>query len=430
MKPTIKTTILTMLLLVCLVFPSGLALASNADAKTINGDQFILGQSFTLAAGDTLNGNLIVIGGTVTTDAASTINGDLVLVGGTVSINGKLTGDIVCVGGTGTVGDTAVVEGDVISAGGWLTISPNAQIKGTTNINTPGDFQWNFGELFKNRGNFGWFNDPVNKVLTDMFQVLAMAALAALLVLVFGKPAARVASAISSSPALSWGVGLLTLLVFPVLIVVMAITLILIPAIPLVIILLVLGFVFGYICLGYEIGRRLETASKGQWAEPISAGIGMLVLGLVTTTIGWIPCLGFVINAAITLFGLGAIVLTYFGSRNYPEAPRTPPAAIPPAPAAPALPVSTPKTSTGEEKFMAPQPPASMNIVSPPAKPEIKPAATSKVARKATQVKKAPAVIKPKTAAKAPVKKAAPTTTKPVTPAVKKPSPGKPTTKK
>jgi hypothetical protein len=413
MKTSVKTIIVSMLLLACLIIPSGLVLAANAEAKTINGDQFILGQSFTLAADDTLNGNLIVIGGTVTTYAGSIINGDLVLVGGTVSIGGKLTGDIVCVGGTGTVDDTAVVEGDVISAGGWLNISPNAKISGTTNINTPGDFQWNFGELFKNRENFGWTKNPVNRVLTDMFQVLALAALAALVVLIFGKPATRVADAIASSPALSWGVGLLTLLVFPVLMVVMVITLILIPAIPLVILLLILGFVFGYIAIGYEVGRRLENASKGQWAEPISAGIGMLVLGLVTTAIGWIPCLGFVINSAITLFGLGAIVLTLFGTRHYPETPKTPPAMIPPAPPAPVLPLVSSQPQL-EEKFVAVQPVKPKKAVTAAPATVKKPVAVTKAAPKKSVSTTKSALVMVKTPAA--VKKTTPVSTKKTTP--------------
>lgn len=406
MKSTTKTLIISMLLLVCLAIPGGFALASNTEAKTINGDQFILGQSFTLTAGDTLNGNLVVIGGTVTTDAGSIINGDMVMVGGTVSIGGKLTGDIVCVGGTGTVADTAVIEGDVISAGGWLNISPKAQVNGTTNINTPGDFKWNFGEIFKKRENFGWFNDPVNKVLTDMFQVLAMAALAALIVLIFGKPAAKVADAIAISPALSWGIGLLTLLVFPVLVVVMVITLILIPAIPLVVLLLALGFVFGYISLGYEIGRRLETASKGQWAEPISAGIGMLVLGLVVTAIGWIPCLGWVVNFAIMLFGLGAIVLTYFGTRSYPETPRTPP-----APKAPVLPVAAQTPPASGEKIVPVESSLPEELASALQKKESKPVASVKPTAKKPAAVKASTAPKPKPVKPAAVKK---TVTKPV----------------
>ncbi len=379
MKTSIKTLILSSLLLVCLLVPSGLALAANSDAKTINGDQFVLGQSFTLAAGDTLNGSLIVIGGTVTTDAASTINGDLIMIGGTVSIGGKLTGSIVCVGGTGSVADTAIIEGDVVSAGGWLNISPKAQVKGTTNINTPSDFRWNFGELFNREGNFGWVTNPVNRVLTDMFKVLALAALAALIVLIFAKPTGRVGDTISSSPALSWGVGLLTVLVTPVLVVVMAVTLILIPAIPLVILLLVLAFVFGYIALGYEIGRKLETASKGQWAEPVSAGIGMLILGLVTTAIGWIPCLGWVVNAAITLFGLGAIVLTRFGTHPYPEMPKVPAAVIPPVPPASPVSLAAPVVPVAAIKPAPVTPPAPKK--SAPAEPR-KPAPVAKAAPK------------------------------------------------
>lgn len=425
MKSSTKTLLISMLLLFCLAIPGGFALANNTEAKTINGDQFILGQSFTLATGDTLNGNLVVIGGTVTTDAGSIINGDMVMVGGTVSIGGKLTGDIVCVGGTGTIADTAVIEGDVISAGGWLNISPKAQVNGTTNINTPGDFQWNFGEIFKKRENFGWFNDPVNKVLTDMFQVLAMAALAALIVLIFGKPAAKVADAIASSPALSWGIGLLTLLVFPVLVVVMVITLILIPAIPLVVLLLALGFVFGYISLGYEIGRRLETASKGQWAEPISAGIGMLVLGLVVTAIGWIPCLGWVVNFAIMLFGLGAIVLTYFGTRSYPETPKTPA-----APKAPILPAS-PVPPAPAEKIVATEAALPEELAVALQKKEIKPTVSVKPAAKKAVAVKAGAAPKPKSEKPAAVKKAA---TKPVTAkskvTTKAPASSKTTTKK
>jgi hypothetical protein len=96
--------------------------------------------------------------------------------------------------------------------------------------------------------------------------------------------------------------------------------------------------VYGYVSLGYEIGYRLSVNSNLNWTEPIAAGVGTLMLGLIVGIVSWIPILGILILIITPFFGLGAVVLSVFGSKPFPSAKSNQPS-IPAAPALPQKPV-------------------------------------------------------------------------------------------
>ena len=49
------------------------------------------------------------------------------------------------------------------------------------------------------------------------------------------------------------------------------------------------------------------------------AGIGTVILSVVSRVVGAIPCIGWLLVVTLSLFGLGAIILTRVGTRDYPE---------------------------------------------------------------------------------------------------------------
>jgi len=318
-----KILLFILIISICISVPSAAVQARILQAQTYEGDKFLVGQSFTLSEGDILNGNLVMIGGTLSTEAGSLINGDLFIMGGTLTLAGKVNGDVICLGGTGNLTPTAEVTENLVSTGGWLNVSPGAKVFGTTSINTPGDTSFDFSRIVSNPSQAETTRNPFSELLWSIFRTLALSAMAAIVVLIFPKPSENAAETVRSSAAVSWLIGFLTVFILPLVIVLMTITIILIPVIPIFLFVLIIGIMFGYVALGYEIGRRLEEMMKANWAPPITAGIGVFLLSLVIHGIRLIPCMGFISVSIVVLIALGVIILSRFGTRKYPLPPRT-----------------------------------------------------------------------------------------------------------
>ncbi len=75
---------------------------------------------------------------------------------------------------------------------------------------------------------------------------------------------------------------------------------------------------YGWIGLGYEIGKRLLKSSSTELSPALVAGLGTLILTAISRLAAVVPCVGWTVGAVLALFGLGAVVLTRVGTRNYP----------------------------------------------------------------------------------------------------------------
>jgi hypothetical protein len=168
-----------------------------------------------------------------------------------------------------------------------------------------------------------------------------MAALAVILGLLFPQQIKRVATTFSSEPLVTGGVGLLSIVIAAILLVLFTITIILIPVTVLSVLLLGVAFLFGWIAMGNEIGFRLAQLFKTTWHPSIASGIGVLLLGLVTGFATLIPCIGWLVGFIVAIVGLGAVVISRFGSSKYANKvtqavlPTVPVAPNPPEPPAP-----------------------------------------------------------------------------------------------
>jgi len=334
---------ITLLVLLVLL----LAPASPAYAQGGGPGKLVFGDNFTLKSGEELNGDLVVFGGNVTVEKDADLNGNLVVFGGTVSSNGNLNGDVVVFGGQISLAEKAVVSGDVVTIGGQLSQADGAKIKGEVVKNVSPDIQIPSGRIPpdvkppKININF----NPFWTVAGIFYRALIIAALA-MLVVVFLKPQMEnVSQAIVSQPVMSGGVGLLTVFGGPISIVIVAvimiITLILIPVAVLVVFVgalaIALAWLFGMIALGNEVGERFTQSINQSWAPALTAGFGTFLLMLVGGAIGEIPCIGWLFVAIIGFVGVGAAVLTRFGTRPLQAVPvtvYTPPAntdQLPPA---------------------------------------------------------------------------------------------------
>lgn len=321
------------LIVVTLLF----ALPSLAFTSGPGGGKLVLGGTYTLARGETLNGDLVVIGGVATLEPESLVTGNVLLIGGTLSSEGEVVGDLVEIGGLTDLGASAVVRGDVTTLGGILNQAQGAHIYGQVlgGASTQGPLQVplpSFQIPSPSRPDLWQLGlAPLFKALSIGLESLALAAVAVLVMLFWAEPTQRVAHATIDQALVAGGVGLLTLLVVPALLVLLALTLCLIPFSLIGFLVLFAALVFGWIAVGQEVGRRLAGALHWAVHPAAQAGIGTLLLTLVAGLVDLIPCVGWVVPAAIWLLGLGGVVMTRFGSRTYAPVRPTGSAPIPPA---------------------------------------------------------------------------------------------------
>lgn len=353
---------------VILIIPLFLALISTfsltppALAQGPNGDQVIFGNNLELKAEEKINGDVLVLGGNVTMPASSEINGDLVIFGGNATIDGKVAGDIGIIGGNVSLSKTAVVKGDIGLVGGEAKIAEGATVEGqvqTLNrlifdedegftvppfphpspappvppdrpvppvspLPTISPDHVSSGLLGGASRVLGFFKSLVE----DLAILVALAVMAWLVSAFMPEQMKVVGDTLTQSAPLSFSLGLVTWVIAVVIGGVLAITICL-AFIPLLgFILLAIATLFGWIVAGQIIGERLLIASGRPYPNLVSSTvIGVTALTIVATMpiIGEVPCIGFIfglvgtlVGLVVALTGLGAVILTRFGTQPYP----------------------------------------------------------------------------------------------------------------
>jgi hypothetical protein len=295
-----------------------------------------------LQSGDTLNGDLVVFGGNVTVEEDATIRGDTVVIGGNVTLNGIVEGSMVIIGGSTRMGESALVESDLVTIGGSLSRDPGSKVEGDVVTNVPApdiripDIQVPDVPDVPNVPNPPSPPNPFDvnfdfNPISNFFQMFGTAiavSLLAMLASLFLQPQIeRVSQVVVAQPVIAGSFGLLTGVLAPFVLVILVITLILIPVAVLATAVLALAWLFGLIAIGTEVGERFTRAINQTWAPPLSAGMGTFLMMIVVGGIGMIPCIGWLAPFLVALLGVGAVVLTIFGTQNYPRvvAPAPPP---------------------------------------------------------------------------------------------------------
>ncbi len=315
------------LLIVLFLLAAPVALAQDGD-----GDKVLFGQSFTLRAGERLNGDLTAFNGTITLERDSAVQGDVVAFGGSVTVAGKVAGSVVVMGGRVNLAETALVDGDLVVLGSVVEQAAGAVVRGQVltgprgfrlgggvvpapvlEVRPPAQRLWRLIE-----GLFLWQLRTLGSSL-----LLILIGLAVLLVAPQG--VARVASAAAAQPAVSFGLGLLTLLLAlfagALLLIVCGLGLLVWLA-------LAVGLLLGWIGVGLWIGQRLLDLLRLHPTSSIPAlALGMLVI----TVLANLPfCIGFLFWLVLGSIGLGAVVATRFGTESATGGPSQPAVVLPP----------------------------------------------------------------------------------------------------
>lgn len=321
------------LLVAALALP--VAAFAGATASEAEQGQVVFGGTFTLEGGDSLNGDLVIFGGSVDLEEGSTVRGDVLLFGGNADVLGTIRGNLALLGGSAHLGSSAVITGDVVTLGGNVDRADGAIVEGefvsSDGVYFPFGFELpNLGSLpelgsdFRiepfRRSSIGPFFSPVTSILWFVLRTLLVAALAILVVLFWPKPVERAGNAAVSQPIVAGGLGCLTFIVAPILVVLLAITICGLPISFLLVVAMVIAVVFGWIAIGVEVGRRMVEAFDWELHPAATAGVGTLTVGFVVGGIGLVPCIGWLAPLLVGSAGLGAVILTRFGTREYQSA--------------------------------------------------------------------------------------------------------------
>lgn len=332
-----RTAAISVVALLVLALAPGIALAAPVQGA---------GGTIVIDDGETVDGvqvaaGTVVIRGTVTNDvevAAGTlvitgeVHGDVSAGAGAVDIQGRVDGDITVGTGSLTVGEDAViggalnagagsatvagtVVGDAAIGAGSLVLAPTATFQSDLRYDADLDDQGATveGQFDRDRSLSGVTFAPrqaVGEALFDLWGFVVTLIVGAVLLLAFPEGSRRLAAQVEAAPLVTGVYGFAALVGVPVLLLLVALTILGLP-------LAVLGgllFAFiawiGSIYGRYAVGEWLlgYTATENRWVALL---VGMVAVGLV----GLVPILGGLVQFLVFLLGLGG--LAFAGRQRY-----------------------------------------------------------------------------------------------------------------
>ncbi len=304
-------------------------LALAPTTALAEGGHTVFGDQYVLKTGQTLPDDLTVFGGKATLEADSIVEGNVVLLGGEAVIAGRVNGDLAAMGGSVRIEGTAIIEGDV-TIFGQAEISSEAQIKGE--LVKGSDVGGRLRELPEG------IQDRATPALPEVETAPAApeqpqqpprmvkraarvgGSLAGLVVVLFvavmianfaPDNLERVTHQMTTTPALSVGIGLLTLVVTAILTPILIAICIGLPVAIVLGLALVLAALLGWVAAGRLAGQKLAPIFKIKLATPLRETlVGTLGLSLVAM----LPGLGALLGFVVVCWGVGAAVLTRFGA--------------------------------------------------------------------------------------------------------------------
>lgn len=331
----------------------------------INGDAFLAGGVVTVNG--KIDGDLFVLGGKVNINGD--IKGSIRVLAGDVTVNGPVGRNIFLACGNCTVTRGTNITGSLLTAGANLELSapqigrgfrffgsrlylnspisheafvvadrefllgPNASVSGDLKYTGNSEAVLQSGATVAGRISYQKINQGENypryfgaqsalagvdrvRPFFDLIGFFVSVLVGYIFLGLFPKIFEKVAMAIENRPAASFGWGVLTVLITPVVIVLFAITLI---GIPVALVIALAAYIFWLIAtylVAFFLGRRILLSRFGE-RRGWSLILGFFLLYLL----GLVPFIGSIVKLVIVLFGLGAIILSYKQPVIYEQKP-------------------------------------------------------------------------------------------------------------
>lgn len=247
------------------------------------------------AAGDIVRTGDIVIA------ADERVMGDVVCLRGNVDVHGEVYGDVVALTGHVTVHSGGVVHGDVVTLLGAADLHSEGRISGDQ-VSLGGIRQVIPTPSLGRRLSANWG--------LTIFNIVIRFGMAVLIAALFPAALSRVSGKIERETGRAAGIGALTWLAALPLTLVIALTIIGIPLSLLLLLGLWAAYYLGFAAISLLAGSRILPKSPAGSFAPVATGAVILSLLIAFPFIGWL------IRIAVGLMGVGAVVLTRFGSRE------------------------------------------------------------------------------------------------------------------
>lgn len=283
------------------------------------------------------SGAKVRIGGNVTVEPDEWVRDAVLVVFGSALISGRVWDDVVAVFGDVTLYPGSEVTGDVTVIGGTVDRKPGAVVLGQIN-------EVGFGiSPIRIRGpdlDMMWIRDrwfPGLTLFGTLIRISVLGLLAVLVLLVAPGPVERICREAADRPWKAGLVGLLAQLLFVPSLVASAIVLVisivgipLLAALPVVVLAFAVALLAGFTAVGCSIGRWMFSRAGGGDAARVGALLVGLALVWSLTVAGRVAGLagpaarplvamillaGFLVEYVVWTIGLGAVLLTRFGSR-------------------------------------------------------------------------------------------------------------------
>lgn len=265
------------------------------------------GPSFNSAAvvtdGEVICSDLTSFGGSVTIDGV--VKGDVVVFGGNVVINGAVNGNVTIYGGNLNLQDGAQVNGDVHVCGGDWTGSSDSQLHRS---------------VFSCTKSLGTLLTSVSGANIRFWSTLVWVLLGILLTSLLPEHVMLVRTTANCKMGRSFVLGLLSVLLAPAILAVLVGLIISIPLAILVSVGLIAAWALGTVAIAWIVGDYIVRSVAPQYSTRLlQVVVGMVALALA----GSLPSIGLWITIGSGLVGLGAVLLSRFGTRLY-SPPRHP----------------------------------------------------------------------------------------------------------
>lgn len=313
------------------------------------------------AAAASSDKNVIKIGSDYIVEKGQKVH-NVITLGGQITVNGTVDKNVLAVGGSVVLTRTAMVRGDVVSLGGVIVMARDAEVGGDlTEINSSNLLETVTAAVSSEWEGWSWIFAVISISIFLVILVLAL-----LISALLPKPVRIVSEAIRENTFKVVLCGLLGVVLPVPLALLLTLSVVGITLIPLEIIIVVCSVLLGFIAVGQMLGARfLRLLRRPRTGIVRETFWGLLLLWMI----GWIPYIGVMIKVLAIVIGLGAVLLSRFGTyRGWVCVPQEPPPLDPPPAASPppdapraeppvtAPPAAAPATAPAEPP--APPPPA------------------------------------------------------------------------
>jgi hypothetical protein len=249
-------------------------------------ERVVFGRSLNVGANETVD-KAVAIGGSVT--VAGHVRRDAVAIGGSVTLlpGAHVEGDAVAIGGAVSVPEGATLEGDNVSLGGTIPTTVGSMTRWVAG-----------GPHMFSRFSFG----------SRLMRAVLLFVIAVLIAAAFPGALTRIETYLVHRPGLSALGGVAILLGFVPLCVLLAVSIIGIPLIPVAVMLLIALLLFGFAVSAAWLGGRMPVSQEHK--TPVkSVAWG----GAILTLVGLVPWFGLTVLILVAAVSAGATLLSRFG---------------------------------------------------------------------------------------------------------------------